>query len=163
MFCTNRKSYKIYQKYTIVLIELQSKVKQLEERLKGLEKEKNNLTSEKKIKVLLRDPVYLKNKKYISNFEIVRIDDYTIQHNYNYTISAWFFIRAQGGNYDSQYNKFTSILNYGNKPNIKYHPEENKLKVIMDNGKYEKPITHIISEVPLQKWNNIVMIMIVEF
>ena len=27
----------------------------------------------------------------------------------------------------------------------------------MDNGKYEKPITHTINEVPLQKWNNIVI------
>ena len=101
--------------------------------------------------------VYLKNKKHLSNFEIVRIDDYTIQHNYNYSISAWFFIRAQGANYDSQYNKFTSILNYGNKPNIKYHSVENKLKIVMDNGKYKKPVTHIIKDVPLQKWNNIVI------
>ena len=151
------RAIKYIQKYTSLLIELQSKTKQLEERLESLEKQKNTLTSEKKIKVLLREPVYLRNKKYLSNFEIVRIDDYTIQHNYNYSISAWFFIRAQGGNYDAQYNKFTSILNYGNKPNIKYHPAENKLKIIMDNGKYEKPITHIINEVPLQKWNNIVI------
>ena len=151
------RAIKYIQNYTTLLIELQSKIKQLRERLESLEKQKNNLASKKKIKVLLREPVYLRNKKHLSNFEIVRIDDYTIQHNYNYCISAWFFIRAQGANYDSQYNKFTSILNYGNKPNIKYHPEENKLKVIMDNGKYEKPITHIISEVPLQKWNNIVI------
>ena len=151
------RAIKYVQTYTTLLIELQSKVKQLEERLEDLEKEKSKITSKKKIKVLLREPVYLKNKKHLSNFEIVRIDDYTIQHNYNYSISAWFFIRAQGGNYDAQYNKFTSILNYGNKPNIKYHSVENKLKIVMDNGKYKKPVTHIIKDVPLQKWNNIVI------
>ena len=84
------RAIKYIQKYTSLLIELQSKTKQLEERLESLEKQKNTLTSEKKIKVLLREPVYLRNKKYLSNFEIVRIDDYTIQHNYNYSISAVF-------------------------------------------------------------------------
>jgi hypothetical protein len=94
---------------------------------------------------------------------------------YEYGISAWFFIDSMPPNTNPSYSKYTSILNYGNKPNISYNSSENKLKVTMEqisrtitpnigsNTKkdYKDTTTQeIIYEkegILLQKWNNIII------
>ena len=110
-----------------------------------------------KSSVLLREPVYLKNKKYITNFEEQRRDKFDIEYNYNYALSGWFFFRANSLKTVVQQDNFKSILNYGNKPNILFNSIENKLKIVMNNGKNQKPKIYIIEDVPLQKWVNIVV------
>jgi hypothetical protein len=94
---------------------------------------------------------------------------------YEYGISAWFFIDSMPPNTNPSYSKYTSILNYGNKPNISYNSSENKLKVTMEqisrtitpnsgsNTKKDYTDTttqEIIYEkegILLQKWNNIII------
>ena len=80
-----------------------------------------------------------------------------IQYNYNYSISAWFFIRAQAPNYGDQYRRHTTILDYGGKPNISYNGLDNSLKITMNNGKDKKPVAYRVSNFPLQRWNNVVV------
>ena len=80
-----------------------------------------------------------------------------MEYNYNYSISSWFFIRANAPNFKKAYNKYSIILNYGDKPKIMYNPKLNKIKIIMNNGLNKKPIQYIIDGPPLQKWNNIVI------
>ena len=82
---------------------------------------------------------------------------YEIQYNYNYAISAWFFIRAQPPNYGVSYRKHTTILDYGEKPNISYNGLDNSIKITMNNGLNKKPIIYKIKDFPLQRWNNIVV------
>ena len=60
---------KYIQEYTIELIGLQVKLKDSYELLKTLEEEKRRINTLEKSKILLMDPVYLKNKKYVSDFE----------------------------------------------------------------------------------------------
>ena len=78
-------------------------------------------------------------------------------------------------NTNPSYSKYTSILNYGNKPNISYNSSENKLKVTMEQisrtitpnsgsstkKEYTDTTTQeIIYEkegIMLQKWNNIII------
>ena len=47
---------------------------------------------------------------------------------------------------------------YGNKPNIAYNGRNNTLKITMNNGQNQKPIIYEVKKFPLQKWNNIVIV-----
>jgi hypothetical protein len=94
---------------------------------------------------------------------------------YEFGLSFWFYIDAMPPNTNMSYTKYTSILNYGNKPNITYNASENKLRVTMElinrypnvsglpGNKTETTDTtteEIIYEkenVLLQKWNNIII------
>lgn len=148
---------KYIQKNTTQLISLRMKHKDNIERLKTLKEQLSRVNDLQKSKLLLNEPVYLKNKKTLSNFEDVKMINYDMDYNYNYAISFWVFIRAQPPNFGEQYNKYTSILNYGEKPNILYNGKLNKLKIVMNNGRNKKPVEHIIDNFPLQKWSNIVV------
>ena len=123
--------------------------------LKQLREERNNINTVRKAKILLREPVYLKNKKDLGRYD--DLNGYNIQYNYNYALSAWFFIRAQPPNYGDQYRKHTTILDYGGKPTISYNGLDNSLKIIMNNGLNKKPVIYKITDFPLQRWNNIVI------
>ena len=106
---------------------------------------------------MLREPIYLKNKKYLGRHDDLKLSGYDIQYNYNYAISAWFFIRAQPPNFGTAYRKHTTILDYGEKPNISYNGLDNSLKITMNNGLNKEPVIYKIKDFPLQRWNNIVI------
>jgi len=148
---------KYIQEYTLELVGLQVKLKDSHELLKTLEEEKRRINTLEKSKILLMDPVYLKNKKYVSDFETEKLDNFDIDYNYNYAISGWFFLRANSLKTVAQSDNYRSILNYGGKPNILYSSIDNKLKIKMNNGRNQKPKIFVIDNVPLQKWNNIVI------
>ena len=166
--CSNdiKNAIKYIQVYTIELVGLETKLIDSEEELKTLETELKRSDKLQKSKVLLRDPVYLKNKKFIGNFEEERVNNFEIEYNYSYALNGWFFFRANSlkaictANIPGVCSKeanYKSILNYGDKPNILYNSIENKLKIKMNNGKDKKPVIYIIDDVPLQKWVNIVV------
>lgn len=148
---------KIIQQKTTELIMLQSKLKENNLYIEKLKEQKKNIKKTQYGKVLLKDPIYLNKKKWLGNFEDLKMQNYTIEYNYNYSISSWFFIHAQPPNYKSSYNKYTSILNYNDKPNILYNSSKNTLLIKMNNGKYKQPRLFKIEKFPLQKWNNIVI------
>ena len=148
---------KYIQKYTLELVGLQVKLKDSNELLKTLEEERRRINTLEKSEVLLMDPVYLKNKKYVSDFETEKLSNFDIEYNYNYAISGWFFLRANSLKTVAQSDNYKSIINYGGKPNILYSSIDNKLKIKMNRGKNQKPKVFIINDVPLQKWNNIVI------
>jgi hypothetical protein len=93
----------------------------------------------------------------------------TTDYNYDFGISFWFYIDAMPPNTNSSYATYSSILNYGNKPNISYNASENKLRVTMEMEKTinttgsqdtESETTKIVYDVEniqLQKWNNIII------
>ena len=145
------------QQNTAELVSLREKKKNIQIYIKDLKKQKRQLTQFESGKVLLREPVYLNNKKNIGGFQDFNVDKIDLEYNYNYSISCWFFIRANAPNYKKAYNKYSTILSYGDKPKILFNPELNKLKILMNNGLNKKPIEYIIDGPPLQKWNNIVI------
>ena len=148
---------KYIQKETFQLISLRLKYKDNKERLKSLKEQLSRVNELQKSKLLLNDPVYLNNKKILTSFENIKMENFDMEYNYNYAISFWVFVRAQPPSFGEQYSKYTSILNYGEKPNILYNGSINKLKVVMNNGRNKKPVEHVIDNFPLQKWSNIVI------
>jgi hypothetical protein len=91
--------------------------------------------------------------------------------DYQYSISFWVFINSNAPNTNSSYNQFTSLLNYGGKPNILYKANTNTLMITMSQQNLEKisknkflefddsgnRIIYINKNMLLQKWNNIII------
>jgi hypothetical protein len=115
---------------------------------------------------LLDGPVYLNKRHDIGKFENLHQknleDKKDSKFLYHYSLSAWFNINPQPPNTSTAYTKYTSILNYGNKPNVQYNGEKNSLRVItaLDDKNGEKLNEVVIFEtknILYQKWNNIVI------
>jgi len=102
------------------------------------------------------------------------------QFDYQYGISFWVFVHAAGTNMNAQYGKYTSLLNFGGKPNVLYNGGTNTLLVTMEiaedtpsldkkgnpkNKLYKltdldengNRILYKNSNFLLQKWNNIII------
>ena len=148
---------RLIQEKSNEIFDLEHNISESKIYLENLKKEYSQIKKIQKAKVLLREPVYLKNKKYLGRYDDLKMSGYEIQYNYNYAISAWFFIRAQPPNYGVSYRKHTTILDYGEKPNISYNGLDNSIKITMNNGLNKKPIIYKIKDFPLQRWNNIVV------
>jgi len=116
---------------------------------------------------LIKYPIYTNVVNNISSYEKLNGGD---SFKYQYGISLWFFIHSFPPSTNSQYNKFTSLINYGNKPNILYNSNLNTLMVTIEQ-KGLKDLNNIVldfddngnriiykqSGILLQKWNNIVI------
>jgi hypothetical protein len=83
-------------------------------------------------------------------------------HNYSYGVSAWFYIRPQPPNTQSNSNEQLNVFNFQDPgiakemnigPNVSYNPKTNALQVKIGVSAAIPPIT----DVPLQRWNNMVI------
>lgn len=114
--------------------------------------------------LLINQPIYLTEQHQLANYQSL---NHSTDFDYTYAISFWIFLDAQGPNTSSSYNKFTSILNYGGKPNVLYNASTNTLMVTMLNpngtsgsGDYDADGNNIIcskTDILLQKWHNIII------
>lgn len=119
-------------------------------------------------KQLVNKPVNLNKQYNLGNYINLNGND---KMNYQYAISCWIFIDSAPPNTNSNYKKFTPILNYGNKPAVLYNAEKNTLRIIMQQQDlktitknklidYDNEDNRIIYEnknFPLQKWHNIII------
>ena len=105
-------------------------------------------------KLLLKKPVYTNYKKSLASF--FELNDDAEKYNYHYTLSSWFFIHERPPNTNSNYIKYTELLNYGNKPKILYNASKQKIRITMKHGINKEKIIYT-GDFPLQKWNNIVI------
>ena len=126
--------------------------------------------------LLINQPIYLNNVTNLASYQtlnkIKEIDMGNamnpMQFNYNYAISFWAFFDSEN---PSRTNQYTSILNYGNKPNILFNPMDNTL-IFMTNktdasainnftlSQLEENGNQVLYEhknVLLQKWNHIIV------
>jgi hypothetical protein len=80
-------------------------------------------------------------------------------NTYSYSMSFWLYINPM----PSYGDKFLSLLNYGNNPNIMYNPSKNDFSVFMKSPdpdcNAEVTIIPIYTnmDIPLQKWFNVVL------
>ena len=80
-------------------------------------------------------------------------------NSYSYSMSFWLYINPM----PSYGDKFLSLLNYGNNPNVMYNPSKNDFSVFMkspDPDCNATPMTIPIytnMDIPLQKWFNVVL------
>ena len=121
---------------------------------------------------LLNDPVYSNSERVLGSYGTLNGSD---NFNYQYAISFWFYIDSSAPSTNSSYLKYTSLLNYGNKPNVKYNATTNTLMIVEDqtggppstcpdfkistddvdeNG---MRIIYKRKDVLLQKWNNVII------
>jgi hypothetical protein len=91
--------------------------------------------------------------------------------DYQYAISSWIFLDSAAPNMNPSYSKYTSLLNFGEKPNILYNGSTNTLMITMQQKDLEKTTGNKLIDFTesgnriiyknhgmlLQKWNNIII------
>ena len=119
-------------------------------------------------KQLVNKPVYTDSQYSLGTYQELNGSD---KFDYQYCISFWVFLDAAPPNTNSSYSKYTSLLNFGDKPNILYNGTTNSLMVItnqkdlqnttnnklIDFDENGNRILYKNDNVLLQKWNNIII------
>jgi len=117
---------------------------------------------------LVNQPVETNKLHSLGSFEEL---NGSLDPDYQYAISFWLFIDSAPPNTNPSYNKYTSVLNFSQKPQIFYKAETNTLMVTMNQKDLMATTTNkmldfdengnrIILIQPnflLQKWNNIIV------
>ena len=128
-----------------------------------------NLVSTQGGNQLVNKPVYTDSQYNLGNYQ--QLNNGSDNYDYQFAISAWIFLDAMPPNTNPNYTKFTSLLNFGNKPNILYNASENTLMITMQQKDLQKKtdnklldfdsegnrIIYVDKNVLLQKWNNIII------
>jgi hypothetical protein len=117
---------------------------------------------------LVNKPVYTNSQYVLGTYEQLNGSD---KFDYQYAISFWVFIDAVPPNMNPSYEKYTSLLNFGGKPNILYNGSKNTLMITMEQKDLDKNTSNKLTNfddngnriiykntnVLLQKWNNIII------
>jgi hypothetical protein len=117
---------------------------------------------------LVNKPVYTDTKYALGSYQELNGSD---NPDYQYAISCWVFVDAAPPNTSSSYSKFTSLLNFANKPNVLYNGTTNTLMITTDQKNLKEVtknklidfnengnrIIYKNSDFLLQKWNNIII------
>lgn len=117
---------------------------------------------------LVNRPVYTDTQYNLGGYQDLTGSD---EFDYQYAISCWIFIDSAGPNMNSNYNKYTSLLNFGNKPNVLYNGEKHSLMITMQQKNLQNVtknkmidfddegnrIIYINKNMLLQKWNNLII------
>jgi hypothetical protein len=118
--------------------------------------------------LLVNKPVDMNTKYSLGTYQELNGSD---TFDYQYAISSWIFINSATPNTNSSYSKYTSLLNFGGKPNVLYNGSTNTLMITMQQKDLKKTtknkltdfdedgnrIIFIKHNVLLQKWNNIII------
>ena len=125
-------------------------------------------------KQLVNKPVNTNSKYALGTYQELNENE---QYDYQYGISFWVFIHAAPPNMNENYNTFTSLLNFSDKPNVLYNGSTNTLMITIEKsddtqtditGKntlykltdYTENGDRILyknNNFLLQKWNNIII------
>ena len=117
--------------------------------------------------ILINNPVYTNTENTLGTYDQLNKTDIN-QYDYKYAISFWTYLDSNNPSINSSLDKYTSILNYGGKPNVLYNASENTMIITMLNtsediafNKKELDengdiIIYKLTNVLLQKWNNII-------
>lgn len=117
---------------------------------------------------LINQPINTNMETMLASYEDL---NGSVDSDYQYAISCWIYIDSAPPNTNPNYSKYTSILNYGNKPNIMYNAEKNSLKIIMHQLDHKEKgtnklidfdengnrVIYVDNNYLLQKWNNIII------
>jgi hypothetical protein len=113
---------------------------------------------------LIKEPQYLNKESILGTVEELygnSIDSDESKFNYHYALSSWFYLNPQPPNTNPSYTKYTTILNYGNKPAIEFNGKLNSLRVVVESEKDPGQRTRVeifqTNKILFQKWNNIVI------
>lgn len=119
-------------------------------------------------KQLVNWPVYTDKQYDLGGYQELNDSE---EYDYQYGISCWVYIDSAGPNTNKNYSKYTSLLNFGEKPNILYNGSKRSLMITMQQKDLQKisknnlldfdengnRIIYINNDILLQKWNNIII------
>ena len=119
-------------------------------------------------KLLVNRPVHTDTHYALATYEELHGNE---TFDYQYAISCWIFMHASGPNTNSSYTKYTTLLNFGDKPHILYNGSTNSLMITMQQKDLKKTTSNNLIEFDendnriifikdnflLQKWNNIII------
>jgi hypothetical protein len=120
-------------------------------------------------KQLINKPVYTDTQYNLGSY--IDLNNGNEEFDYQYSISCWVFIDSATPNTNSNYNKYTSLLNFGNKPNVLYNGKTHTLMITMEQKNLKDQtknklidfdengnrIIYTNNNFLLQKWNNIII------
>ena len=138
-------------KYKSRIADLEANEKQLEKMIKNGE---GSLVS----KIIQMKPIYIGNRLLKATYKDLRSGGRLITGDirYNYAISCWFYLHSNAPNFYK--DKYYSIINYSEKPNVSYNPVKSKLMVRVQVDEYgHKHREFLFDNIKLQKWNNLVI------
>ena len=138
-------------KYKSRIADLDANEKQLEKMIKNGE---GSLVS----KIIQMKPIYIGKKLLKATYKELRSGGRLITGDirYNYAISCWFYLHSNAPNFYK--DKYYSIINYSEKPNVSYNPVKSKLMVRVQVDEYgHKHREFLFDNIKLQKWNNLVI------
>lgn len=104
---------------------------------------------------LLGSPIYLNKEQVLGKNE--NETEEPKKFSYKYSVSFWFYVNPQPPNTGSAYNKYTNILNYGNKPSVQFHSKKNQLRVQCVEKDDSMSTIYETDALQYQKWNNMVI------
>jgi hypothetical protein len=122
--------------------------------------------------LLVNDPVSIYNEQILASYQNLNQTD---KFDYKFGLSFWLYLHSHKPHTNKGSDHYTSVLNYGDKPNILYNPVNNTLRVTMkidsdktddktnylsQKSKYDENGNVILYErtgILLQKWNNIII------
>lgn len=136
------------------IIELKNSIAHMKSDKHETKENKNKNDNIGKTKILLDDPIYTDSEKTIATYKDIGNSLGTF--NYNYSISAWFFIHNESPSVRFANTKFTSLLNYGGRPNLLFNVETNTLRVTVKNSLDKENMVYETDKIRLQRWNNII-------
>jgi hypothetical protein len=119
-------------------------------------------------KLLVNRPVSTNAKNTLGTYQDLNGND---TYDYNFALSFWIFLDAFPPNTNPSYTKYISLLNYGEKPNVRYNPSKNTLLITMHQKDLQKNTENKLIEFDehgnrilfkkenmlLQKWDNIIL------
>jgi hypothetical protein len=106
---------------------------------------------------LLKDPIYTNMEHTLGAFEDFSNTSKDNTFSYNYALSFWIWINPQPPGTNPAYTKYTSLLNYGDKPRISYNSSLKTLQVKVKLHDNKSVIIYETVDIPFQKWVNIVI------
>ena len=107
-------------------------------------------------KQLLNKPIYTDVETTNNDWYFENLKDGKV-YNYSYALSCWVFIHEQALGHGPGYKNYTSLINYGDKPNISYNMENQRLRITMRNNQNQDRTIYETDELPMQTWNNIII------
>lgn len=119
-------------------------------------------------KQLVNQPVYTNAQYSLGTYADLNGSDV---FDYQYAISCWVFLDAAAPNMNASYSTYTSLLNFGEKPNVLYNGKTNTLMITMqqtglknrtqnkliDFDEKGNRILYTNENMLLQKWNHIIL------
>tara|TARA_B100001093_G_scaffold369271_1_gene354246 strand:+ start:2380 stop:3927 length:1548 start_codon:yes stop_codon:yes gene_type:complete len=153
------KSIIYIQQNTSNILKFTSDIETMNDELKELQKQRNNINNKNTGILLLNEPKNLNKETLLSNYDVMKEASYIGNDKvYSYGISMWIFLHPNPPNVKKSPNKYVSIFNYNNKPKVDYDPLKNVLRFTLNKGaNYTDKILFKTHNVPLQKWNNLVI------